>query len=461
MTTTNTQAHDEAEIQQLIADWTRALCAKDLDRLMSHYAPDVTVFDVIPPFQTRGAAALRRTWEGAFPCLPAAFQTETRDLGVIVSGEVALAHWLWRFTGSEQDHPAMQTWFRATVGYQRQQGRWRIVHEHASVPFHPETSRAALTLDLGSETGNARNAVHLTRLFDAPPALVFQAWTEPEHLGRWCCPRGFKVISGEGDLRPGGAWRCVMQSPEGAEHAVRGVYREIVTPKRLVFTHAWEEDAAGELGPETLVTVTFAKEAEKTRITFDQGVFATAESRDNHADGWSETLDNLTAYLAEISNPILPSTEEVSSRELVLTRLINAPRTRVFQAWTDPAQLAQWWGPHGMTVPVCEMEVKPGGVFRTVMRAPDGTEYPNEGFFVEVAEPERLAFTDKLEANGKPSREAFMLATATFEEQDGKTKLTARALHYSDADREKHERMGFHKGWGEMLERLETHVAKA
>jgi ketosteroid isomerase-like protein len=147
MTTTQTApARDEAQIRQLIADQMSALGAKDLDRLMSHYAADVVIFDVKPPFQTKGAAALRRLWEACLPYFPDSFQTELRDLTLTVGGDLALAHWLWRFTGMEQDHPAMQTWIRSTAGYRRVRGGWQIVHEHVSVPFHPETGLAAFTL---------------------------------------------------------------------------------------------------------------------------------------------------------------------------------------------------------------------------------------------------------------------------------------------------------------------------
>ena len=100
MTTDTTKTHDEAQIRQLIADVASAICAKDLDRIIAHYATDVIFFDVKPPFQTRGADALRRTWEACLPYLPASFGTETRDLSVIVSGDLALAHWLRRFTGA-------------------------------------------------------------------------------------------------------------------------------------------------------------------------------------------------------------------------------------------------------------------------------------------------------------------------------------------------------------------------
>ena len=147
MTTETTKAHDEAQIRQLIADQARAICAKDLDRLMAHYATDAIIFDVKPPFQTLGADAFRRVWEACLPYFPASFGTETRDLRVVVSGDLAFAHWLWRFTGMEKDHPAMQTWIRNTGGYRRNQGRWQIVHEHCSVPFDPYTSKAVFTLE--------------------------------------------------------------------------------------------------------------------------------------------------------------------------------------------------------------------------------------------------------------------------------------------------------------------------
>lgn len=147
MTTGNTDTHDEAQLRHLITDQMSAIGAKDLDRLMHHDAANVVVFDVKPPFQTTGADAWRRTWKASLPCFPASFQTEMRDLRLAVSGDVALAHWLFRFTGMDEDHPAMQTWIRITAGYQRIGGRWQIVHEHVSVPFDPETSQAVFTLE--------------------------------------------------------------------------------------------------------------------------------------------------------------------------------------------------------------------------------------------------------------------------------------------------------------------------
>ena len=147
------------------------------------------------------------------------------------------------------------------------------------------------------------------------------------------------------------------------------------------------------------------------------------------------------------------ATAITSDRELVLTRTIDVPRELLFKTWTT--QLPLWWGPHGTTVPVCSMELKAGGTFRTVMRAPDGTDYPTGGVFLEVVENERIVFTDAYGAGWKPAAAIFFTAIVTFESVAvGKTRYMARALHWTVQNCEKHESMGFHQGWGESLDRL-------
>ena len=145
VTTETTKTQDEAQIRQIIADTASAICAKDLDRIMAHYAQDVIIFDAIPPFQTKGADEFRRTWEVCLPCFPDSFGIEMQDLSLTVSGDLAIAHWLFHFTGMPKDHPGAQMWMRMTSACQRKQGRWQIVHEHCSVPFDPETSKAVFT----------------------------------------------------------------------------------------------------------------------------------------------------------------------------------------------------------------------------------------------------------------------------------------------------------------------------
>jgi uncharacterized protein YndB with AHSA1/START domain len=146
-------------------------------------------------------------------------------------------------------------------------------------------------------TESAGRELVITRIFDAPRSLVFKAWTQPEHLMRWWGPHGYTTTSCEMNLRPGGAWRLSMRSPQGHEDRQRGIFREIVPPERLVFTYAFE-NAAGNSGHETLVTVIFAEHDGKTKLTVNQATFETVAVRDDHVRGWGEALDHLAKYMA-------------------------------------------------------------------------------------------------------------------------------------------------------------------
>jgi uncharacterized protein YndB with AHSA1/START domain len=144
----------------------------------------------------------------------------------------------------------------------------------------------------------------ITRTFDAPPELLFALWTQREHLLNWFAPRDgdrdFTTPSAEVDVRPGGEYRICIRSPDGVDYPMRGTYREVTPPRRLVFTHAWENTTAGPIGHETLITVTFEPEGAGTRLTFRQAFFTSVASRDSHRGGWSECLDRLAGYLPAV-----------------------------------------------------------------------------------------------------------------------------------------------------------------
>jgi uncharacterized protein YndB with AHSA1/START domain len=149
-----------------------------------------------------------------------------------------------------------------------------------------------------------------------------------------------------------------------------------------------------------------------------------------------------------------------AGRVLTITRVFDAPRKVVFAAWTDPKQMAQWWGPTGFTNPVCEMDVRPGGAILIHMRAPDGTIYPMTGMFVEIVPPERLVFTaTPLDEDGNAMFEN--LNTVIFSERDGKTTVALRVeVVKSSAAAEQH-LAGMEVGWKLTLDRLEAHVGKS
>ena len=154
-----------------------------------------------------------------------------------------------------------------------------------------------------------------------------------------------------------------------------------------------------------------------------------------------------------------------ADRELVLTRLIDAPREKLWRAWTDPELLKQWFAPKPWTTPVVELEVRPGGSVLFVMRSPEGQDMPNHGTYLEVVPNERLVSTDAFTRGWEPSTKPFMLLIVTFENvagEDGgrKTRYTARVRHWSVEDKEAHEKMGFHEGWGICADQLTALVAK-
>ena len=139
----------------------------------------------------------------------------------------------------------------------------------------------------------------IDRVFDAPRALVFKIWTQPQIVRQWWGPRGYTTLSCVMDLRPGGIWRVSSRGKDGSETAEQGIFREVTEPERLVFTHAWETED-GTPGHETLVTVTFAEHEGKTRMTFHQAPFTSVEIRDGHIQGWSESFDMLAEHLANV-----------------------------------------------------------------------------------------------------------------------------------------------------------------
>ena len=147
-------------------------------------------------------------------------------------------------------------------------------------------------------------------------------------------------------------------------------------------------------------------------------------------------------------------------RELMLTRLIGAPPEKVYRAWTDPQLLKQWFAPLPYTTPVAELDVRPGGSAFIVMRGPDGKDLPNRGVYLEVVPNEKLVSTDAYVKAWEPSEKPFMTLILTFEDEGGKTRYTARVRHWTVADRETHEKMGFHGGWSLCTDQLEALVAK-
>jgi uncharacterized protein YndB with AHSA1/START domain len=154
------------------------------------------------------------------------------------------------------------------------------------------------------------------------------------------------------------------------------------------------------------------------------------------------------------------TTTSTEGRDLILTRIIDAAPEKVFRAWTEPELQKQWFAPLPWTTPIIETDVRPGGASLVVMRSPEGAEFPSRGVYLEVVKNQRLVFTDAYTEAWGPSEKPFMTVIVTFEELDGQTRYTARARHWTEADREAHEKMGFHAGWATCAEQLAELVAR-
>ena len=156
----------------------------------------------------------------------------------------------------------------------------------------------AAKIDAAVVTKSTPRELIITRVFDAPRALVFEAWTKPEHLVHWFCPDSFTLPVCEMDFRVGGSQRLCMRASGGWEHYVHGVYREIVPAERIVWTSAFEDVP----GSEVLTTVTFADHDGKTKLTVHQTYSFESDATRGAPQGWTETLDHLAAYVAKNLN---------------------------------------------------------------------------------------------------------------------------------------------------------------
>lgn len=146
-----------------------------------------------------------------------------------------------------------------------------------------------------------------------------------------------------------------------------------------------------------------------------------------------------------------------SDRELVLDRLLDAPRKAVFRCWTEAELLKQWFAPAPWTITHVDIEPRPGGANNVTMRGPDGSEIPVKGVFLDVVPNEKIVSTDAFTAGWEPGEGApFMVVVITFADEDGKTRYVARARHWTKETAEQHIQMGFHEGWNQCADQLEA-----
>ena len=207
-----------------------------------------------------------------------------------------------------------------------------------------------------------------SRTFNAPRDLTFEVWTRPEHLDRWMGPRGFVTETLAMDFRVGGAWRYTMTHPEHGAYPNRTRYLEIGPNERLVY----DLDSGVDDGTDVYrVTVEFADLGGSTEVTMRMvcrtAEIAEAVKRTGAVEGGLQTPEKLGEAL-----------EAAAAVDLFIERRLNAPVSRVWQAWTDPDQLGRWWGPRGLGLRVECFDLRPGGLI-PLRNAPAGRRASDVG----------------------------------------------------------------------------------
>jgi uncharacterized protein YndB with AHSA1/START domain len=306
----------------------------------------------------------------------------------------------------------------------------------------------------------------ITRVFDAPRLVVWNAWTDPEQVVQWWGPRGFTTTIEVMDLRLGGIWLHTMHGPDGTDYPDESVFIEILKPERIVFANSGGEKGDPAVHFES--TWTFEEQGNKTKLTIRM-VFPSAAAREHVVkkcgaiEGGNQTLDRLGEHLAKLA---------VVGREFVIARTFDAPRELVFDAWSKSEHLARWWGPKGFTMLVAKLDFRPGGIFHYSMRSPDGHEMWGKFVYREIVSPERIVLINSFSnENGElvrhpmsPTWPLEMLSTFTFVEHDGKTTLTIRWSPYQATEAELKTfddgRQGMNQGWTGTLDQLDAYLKK-
>lgn len=316
----------------------------------------------------------------------------------------------------------------------------------------------------------APDEIVTTRLLDAPRELVWRAFTDHEQTSLWWGPVGFRTTTQATDLRVGGAWTHTMHGPDGRDWPNHIAYTRVEPPALL----AWDHGTAPGAEPLFRVIVTFEALGDRTLLTL-RHLFPSAEARDANirmvgsVQGAIDTTDRLAAHLLTLPG----------ERDFVIARDFDAPRERVWRAWTDATHLARWWGPSAFTNTVCEFDARVGGRWRITMSGafpgPELSHYPVQGEVLEIVEPERLVLTidcaghpawwhDKVKPDRRPDEPnpaGTMLQTIVLEAlTPSRTRLTIRERMVSAEILASMRAMGMEQGWSESLDRLAAELQR-
>lgn len=317
---------------------------------------------------------------------------------------------------------------------------------------------------MGRKNQPKPNEIAITRVYDAPVKMVWEAWVDPKQAANWWGPRGFSITTHSKDFKVGGNWNYTMHGPDGVDYPNTTVYLEIEKHSRLVYDHGGYQDRP----PLFRVTVNFSEEKGKTRMEMIMALAtpeAAAETKKFiKKAGGNGTWDRLAEYLGE---------QNEKKDIFVINQTFAAPLTTMFEMFANPKHLSQWLPPTGFRMEYIKAEIKPGGESFYKMFNDDITMY-GKIKYLEITKPERLVYTQVFCDENQnitrhphaPTWPETMLTTITLDEED--TNLTRVRVKWEvvgSATAEERatfnkSKAGMSQGWGGSFDKLEDYLSK-
>ncbi|MFL5783052.1 MAG: SRPBCC family protein [Bacteriovoracaceae bacterium] len=308
------------------------------------------------------------------------------------------------------------------------------------------------------------NEIFISRLYDAPVKLVWEAWTDDKKVAKWWGPRGFTITTHSKDLKVGGHWSYTMHGPDGTDYVNKTKYHVVEPYKKLVYDHGGNEDI--DRAPLFRVTVTFEEKNGKTKMDMTMAL-ATAEAAKETKKfikkaGGNATWDRLAEFLGE----------QEGQHPFYINRSFEAPIATVFKMWTDPMHVSKWMPPTGFTMEYMKADIRPGGSsFYKMTNGKDVTMY-GSAHYIEISPVTKLVYAqDFRDKDGNISRHPMaplwpeaMLTTVTFaEEGPNETRVTVQWKPHGKCTQEEidvfmNARAGMTMGWTGSFDKLEEYL---
>ena len=309
------------------------------------------------------------------------------------------------------------------------------------------------------------NEIHIVRVYDAPLAAVWEAWTDPEQVKQWWGPRGFTLTTHSKDLRPGGHWDYTMHGPDGTDYPNKTLYYEVEPQRKLVYDHGGGDDRP----PLFRVTVLFSESGGRTKLEMSMALATPEVAAEMHkfikkANGYS-TWDRLAEYLEK---------ESSGKEHFVINRTFDAPIETIFDMWTDPKHVSQWLPPIGFEMRFIRADITPGGKTLWMMTNHRDVKMHGRMEYLKIEKPNRIVYTQQFcDEQENLSRHplvttwpATMLTTIELTAEDAEqTRVTVTWEPYGPATPEEiaafaAARAGMTMGWTGSFDKLEELLAR-